>query len=72
MFVPPGVCRESNYAPKVPKCFKFTMTQEELVAVELEGFEEVMVAFAKTPQIVFEEEKVSTEKKIIRNKKVEL
>ena len=61
MFVP-FVCRESAYSPKVPECFRFTTDEEDLASVRLEGFEEVMATFSKTPQIINEEAKVFAEK----------
>jgi hypothetical protein len=42
LFVPPGVCKESLYNPKVPTCYRFKITEEELASIRLEGFEVVL------------------------------
>ena len=47
LFVPPSVCRVSEFLPAIPECYRFTTTEEELASVELVGFGEVISAYKK-------------------------
>lgn len=38
LFLPPGICRASQFVPDVPKFYRFTMSSEELARIKLVGF----------------------------------
>ena len=33
LFVPPSICRASKFAPVMPDCYRFTMSDDELLSI---------------------------------------
>jgi hypothetical protein len=42
IFVPPSVCRESEFSPAVPICYRLVTNEEELSSVELINFDSII------------------------------